>query len=115
MKLVDKNITVNELKEMSEKMYGLIVKAVVDIEKEIMVVDAQMHADEEVYMLEELDCQQHNLWGINLDPVQCGTDGFIIFDSMINIRPAEGNRSRNIENPLICKVIRKIVMTLVTQ
>ncbi len=51
MKVVRENITVEELKKMSEKIFGGLVKAVVDIEKEIMVVDAELHADEELLVI----------------------------------------------------------------
>lgn len=49
MKIVQEKISVAELKDMSKKMFGGLVKAVVDIEKKIMVVDAGMHADEETF------------------------------------------------------------------
>ena len=50
---------------MSEKMYDRLVKAVIDIEKQVMVVDAELHVDEEALLLEE-GSEQKNLWGINL-------------------------------------------------
>jgi hypothetical protein len=62
MKLVDQSITNKELKEMSTKMFDSLVKAVVDIDKEIMVVDAEMHADQEDYLL-QLGSEQKSLWG----------------------------------------------------
>jgi hypothetical protein len=51
MKQID-TISVKELQTLSENMYGSMVKAVVDIDKKIMVVDAEMHVDEEQYLLE---------------------------------------------------------------
>lgn len=114
MKLVHDKISIEELKQMSAVMFGGVVKAVVDIEKEIMVVDAAMHADEEFFLLEEHDSQQKNLWGINIDPGLFGTEGWIIFDSMINLRPFHGNRSRGIDDPKIRERIIKIVNKLVT-
>lgn len=86
MKIVDKSISLQELKHMSEKMFGNIVKAVVDVEKELMVVDADMHADEEEFILEQ-GSLQGNLWGINLRPENFDDD-FVEFDSMINLRPS---------------------------
>lgn len=113
MQLVRDKISVNELKPMAEKMYGDLVKAVVDIEQEIMAIDAQLHADEEFFLLEEHDSHQENLWGINLIPEKFGTEEFIVFDSMINIRPKEGNPSRGVHNPTIQEKIRFIVNKLV--
>ena len=46
MKVVEKKISIWEIKEMAKRMFGILVKAVVDIEKEIMVIDAELHADE---------------------------------------------------------------------
>lgn len=112
MKLVEKEISLEELKQMSTHMFESLVKAVVDIEKEIMVVDAPMHVDQESYLLEH-DSKQENLWGINLYPDQWGKPEFIVFDSMINLRPSQGNRTRSVENPTIQKQIIKIVMKLV--
>lgn len=112
MKLVDKNITLDELKKLSERMFGGLVKAVIDVRKKLMVVDAAMHADEEQYLL-SLGSQQDDLWGINLYPEVEGDD-FIEFDSMINVRPRLNNFSRSIENKELQKEIRSIVGTLVT-
>jgi hypothetical protein len=83
-------------------MFESLVKAVVDIEKQIMIVDAEMHADQEEVLLEQRS-DQYNLWGINLHPDFFGTDEFIEFDSMINIRSSQGNRSRGIEKMLQLK------------
>jgi hypothetical protein len=109
MQVVTQTISLAELHKMSEKMFNRIVKAVIDIEQEIMVVDAGMHVDEEALLLEEHDAQQENLWGVNLVPQAYGTDGFVIFDSMINVRPRQGNMSRGVDNILLQKRIREIV------
>jgi hypothetical protein len=78
-----------------------------------MVVDAEMHADQELLLLEEYNAKQDDLWGINLFPSKFGTPEFIVFDSMINLRPSFGNKSRGVDNPEIQKQIRKIVLQLV--
>jgi hypothetical protein len=113
MKIVNKNIRLNELEEMSKKMHGGLVKAVVDIKKEIMVVDASMHSDEEQLLLKEGSLQE-NLWGINLYPALYEED-FIEFDSMINLRPSQGNYSRSVENVDIQKKLIKIVNKLTSK
>lgn len=111
MKLVEKNIAMDELIEMSHRMFGGLVKAVVDIEKEIMVVDAAMHADEEKMLLDH-GSKQDDLWGINFYPELDGED-FIEFDSMINIRPRQNNFSRSVESTELQEKIRTIVGKLV--
>jgi hypothetical protein len=111
MKIITEEISVNELKEMSVKMFGNLVKAVVDVEKGIMAVDADLHADEEALLLEN-SSEQKNLWGINLYPELSGDD-FVEFDSMINLRPSQGNKIRGVEDLNIQKKIREIIKKLV--
>ena len=112
MKLVQDSITLAELEKMSEKMFGKIVKAVVDIEQGIMVVDADMHVDQEAFLLEN-GFEQAHLWGINLHPDKVGSSDFIEFDSMVNIRPGQGNMGRGVYDPARQAKIRSIVTKLV--
>jgi hypothetical protein len=93
---------------MAEKMYGSLVKADVDVAKEILIIDMGMHADGEAYLLEK-GSKQKDLWGINLHPEDYGTDNFIEFDSMINIRPSQGNASKDVLDFEIKKQIIALV------
>ncbi|MBI2251520.1 MAG: hypothetical protein HYU63_01965 [Armatimonadetes bacterium] len=111
MKIIKDNIQLNELKDMADNSFGELVKAVVDIENEIIAVDAELHSDEEALLLEN-GSEQRNLWGINLYPELTGED-FIEFDSMINLRPLQGNRSRGIDDSEIRKKIKLIIDKLV--
>ncbi len=111
MKQVDK-ISLKELRDMAEKMYGNLVKADVDISRKVMVVDMEMHADGEAYLLEN-DSKQSDLWGINLHPDKFGTDDFVEFDSMINIRPRQNNPTRDVLDESIRQQIRDIVAGVV--
>ena len=113
MKLVDKKISLDELKKMSARIFGGLVKAVVDVKKEIMAVDASMHADEESFLLQN-GSQQDDLWGINLYPNIKGND-FIECDSMINVRPNLNNLSRNIKDEKLRDKIITIVNKLITK
>lgn len=107
MKIVDK-ISVKELKEMAEKMYGSLVKADVDLVKKIVIVDMEMHADGEAYLIEN-GSKQKDLWGINLKPDLFGTEDFIEFDSMINMKPSQGNSSRDVLDGEVRKQIIELV------
>jgi len=102
-------ISIGELHAMSEKMSEPFVKGVVDVCQDLLVVDAEMHVDEELLLLER-GSKQANLWGINLWPGQYGTDRFIEFDSMINIRPWQNNRSRSVDDHELRERIAAIVM-----
>lgn len=107
----ENKISVSALREMAKKMFGNLVKAVVDVEKEIMAVDGELHADEQALLLEE-GSKQQNIWGINIYPDKIDGD-FIEFDSVINIRPSQQNRSRGIENPETSKIVLEIVNKLI--
>jgi len=92
---------------MAAAMFGNLVKAVVDVDKELLALDAELHSDLEALLIEN-GSKQKNLWGINLYPEMKGDD-FVEFDSMINMRPSQGNRSRGVDNPEIRKKIMEIV------
>lgn len=114
MKLIDKKITKKELKKIAEERFGDLVKAVVDIKKEIMIVGGELHSDEESILLERHGSIQNNLWGINLYPANVD-DKFVEFDSIINIRPSINNRSRDINDPKIRKKIIDILNKLIKE
>jgi Protein of unknown function (DUF5674) len=83
MKQIDDTISVESLRAMSERMYGSLVKADVDLERCLLVVDMDMHADGEALLLDS-GSKQEDVWGINLHPDKYGTNEFVEFDSMIN-------------------------------
>ena len=107
MKIITQKLTLIELNQMAAGGFGNLVKAVVDIEKEIIAVDAELHSDLEALLLEN-GSKQKNLWGINLYPEMKG-DEFVEFDSMINMRPSQGNRSRGVDDGATRKKIVEIV------
>jgi len=109
--LIIQPISKKELKEIARKRFGDLVKAVVDIEKGVMSIGADLHADEEAFLLKE-GSDQKNLWGINLYP-DLEIPEMIEFDSVINIRPSQGNRSRLVENEEIRQKILEIVKNLI--
>jgi hypothetical protein len=96
---------------MAEGRFGNLVKAVVDVERKIMALDGELHADEEALLLEN-GSRQENLWGINIYPDLEGPDR-IEFDSVINIRPSQGNRSRGVDDQSIREKIVEVVAGLV--
>jgi len=108
MKIIKQSVTLNEIKAMAVATFGNLVKAVVDIERELIAVDAELHSDLEALLLED-GSKQKSLWGINLYPEIQGDD-FVEFDSMINMRPSQGNRSRGVEDKELRKKIIEIVV-----
>ncbi len=111
MKQVD-SISLKELTEMSKNMFESIVKADVDVALKVVIVDMGMHADGEAYLLEN-GSKQQDLWGINLHPDKYGSDDFIEFDSMINIRPSQGNASKDVLDPAVRQQIIDLVSGVV--
>ena len=112
IKIIKQPITRSELKKIAEERFGDMVKAAVDIEQEIMAIGGEFHMDESNVLYEEADSKWPNVWGINIYPDKIGEE-FIEFDSMINLKPNEGNRSRNVEAENIRNKIIEIVNKLV--
>ena len=114
IKIVKGVISKKELGEMAREQFRDVIKVVVDIEQEIMAVGGELHADEEVVLMEQEKSQREHTWGINLHLEKTG-DEYIEFDSMINLKPAFGNRSRNVESAEIRERVKKIVKKLVNE
>jgi len=112
IKMVKTPITKSELAEIASEEFGDVVKVVVDVEQEIMAVGGELHADEEVILIEQELSKRENTWGINVYPKKPEPE-WIEFDSMINLKPAFGNRSRDVENLETQAKIRNIVKKLV--
>lgn len=112
MRIVDERITLTELSAMAEATFGDLVKAVADVARGLLAVDAGMHSDLEALLL-DAGSRQSDLWGINLYPADAGTAGFVEFDSMINLRPTQGNRSRSVDDPATRAAIEELVARLV--
>lgn len=114
MKIVKDPISRKELADMAIEEYGSVVKAVVDLEQGIMAVGGELHADEEVLLMEQEGSKREHTWGINLYPKN-PEENWIEFDSMVNLKPALGNRSRTVENVAVREKIKEIVRKLVRE
>ena len=95
---------------MASGQFGDFVKAVVNIGRGVMVVGGELHADEEALLLED-GARQADLWGINIYP-DLPLAERIEYDSMINVRPSQGNRSRSVGDPALRQRIREVVARL---
>jgi len=112
MKVVKDKIEVSELEEMAKKMFGGLVKVMVDVEKKIIAVDAPMHADLLDLLIESENSEPKDLWGINVYPEKAGED-FVEFDSMMNLKPGLGNKTRGVDSEETRKKIIEIISKLV--
>lgn len=107
-------ISREELKSIAQERYGDLVKAVVDVEQGIIAIGGELHSDEEVLLMDQEGSKREHTWGINMYPEKSGED-FIQFDSMVNLKPSFGNRSRNVENPETREKIKAIVKKLIIE
>ncbi len=107
MFIVNREISKAELRAMASEYFGDMVKGVADVDRGLLALNAELHADLEAMLLKDGSCQ-NALWGINLYPDMDGED-FLEFDSLINIRPMQGNRSRGVEDEAVREKIRELV------
>jgi hypothetical protein len=107
----DDPILLDELRVLAAGRFGDMVKAVVDLQRGLVVLDADLHADQEAELLASGSVQA-DLWGINLYPDLPEVE-WIEFDSMINLRPSFGNRSRGVDDPGTRGRIRALVASAV--
>lgn len=109
MRIIDTPIKKSDLvKESVNFIDENTIKAAVDIEKELLAVDAPMHYDCEQLLLEN-GSEQTDIWGINLYLDEADLEDLVEFDSMINIRPAQNNRSRGVEDSEVREKIKAVV------
>lgn len=111
-RIVKDKITLEELRALAHEQYGDIIKAVVDVEQGIMGVGGELHVDIQSLLIEKEHSRGDTTWGINLYLDKTDNE-FIEFDSMVNLKPALGNRTRGVESEEIQENIRAIVAKLV--
>ena len=113
MVIIRDTLAFEDLEQMAARLFGDLVKAVVDVDRELLAVDAELHADLEALPLHD-GSKQRSLWGINLYP-ELPEDQCIEFDSMINVRPSQGNKSRGVDDDMIRNHVVAIVKKRLTR
>ena len=109
MRILEKPTKKSELIESSTNFIDEnTIKGAVDIKRGLVAVDSPMHYDCEQLLLEDGSCQA-DIWGINLYLDEEDIDDMVEFDSMINIRPAQNNRTRGVEDEAIQAKIKEVV------
>lgn len=103
----------SEVEKIAAGLFGDLAKAVVDIQRGVMAIGGELHSDEEAVLMED-GSRQEDLWGINIYPSLEGEE-MIEFDSMINVRPRQWNRSRSIESAELRAAIIALVDRLVKE
>ena len=109
LQLIEQSMSLADLRTLANERFGDMIKAVVDISQGSMAAGCELHVDAEQFLLEN-GSKQVDLWGINLYPDAFGDEErFVEFDSMINLRPGQGNRSRGVEDAEIRKQIFNLI------
>ena len=110
VEIIKQPVPRSHLIPLAEKMDGELVKAVVDINAGLIALDSPMHVDLEALLLDN-GSEQSALWGINLYP-EISNEDWLEYDSVINLRPGDGNRSRGVDDPNVKERIRVLVNSL---
>lgn len=111
IKIVRKKISLEELKKITRDYFSEMVKVVVDIEKKIIAVGGELHADSEALLLEN-GSQSKNLWGANIYLNKPKKER-IVFSALINVKPHQDNRSMEIEDSKIRQKVEKVINNLI--
>ena len=109
--LVTERIDSETLRTLLDRFFEDMVKYVVDVERGVAAVGGELHADAEALLIDD-GSRQQDLWGAN-DCPGLGADACIEFTSLINIRPSQGNRSMEVEDPRIRERVREITSRLI--
>ncbi len=113
MHIITKPITITEIKTKHANFFETLTKAVIDLEKKIIAIDAEMHADLEKLLLEK-GSSQKDLWGFNIYlDLKKNIDELLEYTSLINIRPHQNNRSMIIQDENLKKQIKTITQELI--
>ena len=111
IKIIKDKISLAEIKELARQIFGDMVKVVVDVERGLMAAGGEMHADCEQVLLDD-GSKQENLWGANIYPDKERADR-IEYTSLINIRPAAGNRSLEIQDQAVRDKVKAVIDGLI--
>ena len=107
----DSRVEPAELRRLVLLFFEDMVKYVVDVERGVIGLGGDMHSDAEQLLLED-GSRQADLWGANYYPGR-GREGCIEYTSLINIRPAAGNRSMEIQDPVVRERVQALTWALV--
>jgi hypothetical protein len=109
--LITERIAPAQLAQLVERFFTDMVKVVVDVERGIVAVGGELHADAEQLLL-EAESRPEDLWGANYYPGR-GPAKCIEFTALINIRPSQGNRSMEVEDDALRDLIRELTYRLI--
>jgi hypothetical protein len=110
IEIINERITNDKLLAFLGQPFPEMVKFVVDVDREVIGLGGEFHADAEAILLDQGSKQEH-LWGGNLYFDKKGKRQ-VEFSAMINIRPSAGNRSMLVEDERIQELMNQVVKKL---
>src|SRR3989338_1735929 len=107
IQILDFKINIEGVKKLANLWYGTMIKGTVDVELGRVALGGDYHV-ESSEMLTGSGSKFENVWGFNIR-FEENPDGVLEFDSMVNIKPNFGNRSRGINNEEVTKKATEII------
>ena len=108
IKLINQKITESELREIAKDFYIVMIKGVVDVERGILAMGGEYHIDANIVLIEN-GSRQQDIWGFNWYFDRAG-DERIEYVSLINIRPAQGNRTMEVQDMSLRDTMKTIIL-----
>jgi len=112
IKVFNSQVSKEDILSLAKAGYGDMVKGVVDINKRLLALGGELHADAEQVLLDQ-GSKQADLWGFNIYPEKTKEE-YLEYTSMINIRPRQGNMGRDIKDLNLRSQIKNIIDEMVT-
>ena len=109
--LLRERIDPDALRTLVDRHFQDMVKFVADIERGVIAIGGELHADQEAVLLEDGSAQR-DVWGANYYPGR-GADDCLEYTSLINIRPAQDNRSMLVESEPVRVRVRELAEKLI--
>lgn len=109
--LQQERLAAGELQRLLDLFFEDMVKYVADLARGVIAVGGEMHADAEQVLLEQ-GSAQNDLWGANYYPGR-GPEDCIEYTSLINIRPAQDNRSMELQDEALRARLRELTFALI--
>ena len=105
--LLKNTTSINDVRILAQEDYGTMIKGTVDIVEKKVALGGDYHM-ETCELLVENGSNHTNIWGFNIRFDE-GQGELLEFDSLVNIKPAIGNKNRSIENPETIQEATKII------
>lgn len=111
IRIIDQPISKAELTALAKEYYEDLIKGVVDIKRQVIALGGEMHADAEDVLLKN-GSKQSDLWGFNI-LLDKAKEDCLMYESFINIRPRDNNKSLDVKDPVIRETMKHIIFAKV--